>query len=193
MPLPIILNGFRVAVKLGKATVPDHFINVIHVKTDSDQTASFVNGIVQSRWQTAWDFFIPNIYTWQGTTITKLDGSNAIDFPWTETQPQSSAISSACQVACCVGWRTTLAGRSKRGRTYLGPIPATAPDPTKPDLIDSSFVANVEAAAGSFITGLSSDTAPLQVASYLHGDMTEVDHAKVNLKVCTMRKRVNSR
>jgi hypothetical protein len=193
MPLPIILNGFRIAIKLQKASVPDHFINVIHCKSTSDITASAMNGFIQPRWQAAFDFFIPNIYTWAGTTITKLDGSSAIDFPWTHTQPQSTAISSGCQVACCVGWRTPNAGRSHRGRSYIGPIPATAPDPTKPDFLDTSFKANVEAAAGSMITGLSTDNVPLQVASYLHASMDEVTHAKVNPLVCTQRKRVNSR
>lgn len=58
----------------------------------------------------------------------------------------------ALQLACCVSWRTALAGRRYRGRTYLGPLTTTA---VSMPALAASFVSGVNAAATTLIAGAS--------------------------------------
>jgi hypothetical protein len=183
---------YRCAIQLEAAGVNDHVVNVIHVKTTTLSLAD-ISASIQDRWPTAFRQFIPTQYAWNQLTITPLNGSASVNFPWTGNQPSSTQASLPMNVACVESWRTGIAGRSHRGRSYIGPIGNNFTDPSIPDRISSTPLAAIDGNAASLITSLASDDCTLVVASYTLSTADEVTNNVTNPKICTVRKRVNGR
>jgi hypothetical protein len=97
------------------------------------------------------------------------------------------------QAACCVSWRTLTAGRSHRGRNYIGPLTVDWVNATAADLITISKRDTMFGAATEFIADLASLGFPLVVASYKLSSAENVSSVVINTKICTQRKRVNGR
>lgn len=93
-----------------------------------------------------------------GLSNTWTIGSSVIEYQtgqpprYVTATPQDSDLGSGAvsglQLACCLSWRTALAGKSYRGRTFLGPL--TAPAFAMPS-IDPTFVGRVNTAAAALI------------------------------------------
>jgi hypothetical protein len=130
---------------------------------------------------------------WDKATVIVLDGSSAVDFPWTGNQPSDSNPPTGMQVAMCVSWRTGFAGRSKRGRSFIGPMSNSAIDGSKPDMLNTAYVTTYGASSNAMIGNFVTDGFELVVASYTLGTAESVQQAIVNPHLCTMRKRVNGR
>lgn len=193
MPLPTIANTIRVAIKLGGTGVDDLVVNVIHVHETGSNATQDVADVISAAWATAWKDLIPNIFEWSGLTLTRLNGTAGVDCVWNGDQPASTADSAPMQAALCASWRTGLAGRSFRGRSYIGPIGANRIDPTAPDHIDPGVVTTFTSQANGLIDDLTTGDFPLEVASYKLSETNLVDTVKINPLVCTVRKRVNGR
>jgi hypothetical protein len=193
MSLPEITDLYRISILLSGAGINDHMVNVIHVHhTGSIATQDLADNI-SGPWATCWKNLIPDIFTWTGMVVTKLNGTAGIDAAWNGDQPSSSAASAPMNAALCSSWRTGLSGRSFRGRSYIGPIRANAVDVSQPDKIDPDVASSFQTAVDTLLGDLSSADVPLYVASYKLAEANIVDTAKINPLVCTVRKRVNGR
>lgn len=192
MPLPTITDVYRCAIQSGGAGIADSAVNVVHLKTTTLSLAD-LNTALQNRWAAAFRQFIPTLWAWDQVSITPLNGSATVNFPWTDDQPSSTQACLPLQVACCVSWRTGIAGRSHRGRSYIGPLGNNFTDPSVPDRISATPFAAIDGNAASLITGLASDDATLVVASYTLATADEVTNNVTNPRICTVRKRVNGR
>jgi hypothetical protein len=168
-------------------------INVIHVNSPLPADETSIDAELEGDWEAFVGNLIPNIFTWQDVTYTRLDGTASVVIPWTAAQPSNSGQSAPMNAAACVGWRTSLAGRSHRGRSYIGPLSANMADATHPDLLSSTPLAALSAQSATFISDMSSGGFPLLVASYKLGVATVVSRAVVNPKICSQRKRTNGR
>lgn len=105
------------------------------------------------------------------------------------TPKQSVATSGtnyAFQVAAVCSWRTALAGRSYRGRSFIGPLRSSAL--TGPD-ISSAFAAAVQAAATTLIAAPGVGDLVPAVYSALHDQTTRITSAICTQACRTMRSR----
>jgi len=193
MPLPTITNTMRCAIRLTAGTTHDEVINVIHLTSPAAEDHAAVDAALQPNWATFVGTLIPNLFSWADVTYTRLDGTASVVLPWTEAQPSATAQSAPMNAAACVSWRTLLAGRSHRGRSYIGPLTATMADAVHPDLLSSTPLAALSAQSSDFIANMSSAGFPLLVASYLTSVATLVTRSVVNPKICSQRKRTNGR
>jgi hypothetical protein len=193
MPLPTIPGIVRCAVRLSAPSVPDEVINVVHVNNVGTISIAALDAIFQPAWQSAFDGLINTHFGWQDVTYTTLDGSAGVPIAWHESQPTNATAQQAMNAAIVMSWRTTTAGRSFRGRSYLGPIGGGALEPNEPDKIQLSSLAGITAQGDQLIADLDTGNIPLVVASYTLSSATPVDHAKCNPLVGTVRKRSNGR
>jgi hypothetical protein len=92
-----------------------------------------------------------------GDVVTEHDGTNPPTY--IAATPQTSTVVAgslaAYQLACVVSWRTALAGRSYRGRTYVGPLKTSAF--AFPDLA-STTATQLASAANTMISNVNSVT-----------------------------------
>lgn len=193
MPLPLITDTVRCAIQMSSPGVDDPVVNVIHLFNDEAGSPTDPDSTLQGAWHTFVSQEVQSIFVMDKITYTQLNGSAGIDVAWTggaNTNPSSLFPMNA---AICYSWRTLLAGRSHRGRSYIGPTGPNRIDTTHPDQWDPTFLINGTSRGNSFIAAMDSAGFPLQVASYTLADSFPVDHVVVNPKVCTQRRRVNSR
>jgi hypothetical protein len=193
MPLPMIADTFRCAIVSHISGVLDGVVNVVHIRGDGSQAEDDINGFLQPRWATLISPIVVNDLVNDHVTITKLDGSSSVDFPWTASQPDNTNPSLPMNVALCIGWRTNLAGRSHRGRNYLGPLGNDTVDSATPDLLGSGLASTMDGRGDAMVAGLIADGVALVVASYLNSSAEDVARTKTNPRVCTQRKRVNGK
>jgi len=193
MPLPHISGVMRCAIRMTATGCLDEVINVVHLHATSSDTESDVDAALEPRWATMTRDRIPTIFTFQDVTLTRLDGSAAVVIPWSHAQPDGGSNTLPMNAAACFSWRTALAGRAHRGRSFIGPMIPSMLDATHPDKIDSSTLSALTTLGNAFIAGLVADGFPLLVASYTHVSADDVTRCVVNPKVCTVRKRVNGR
>lgn len=124
--------------------------------------------------------------------ITQVDSGSpdvaaALD-PWSVTGTSAGSIYGAAGVGACVGWRTTKATRSGRGRTFLAPLSANQfqADGT---LVDS-YLVTLRAAAQSLCTAsLSDGNGAVSVWSVKENIGRDVVTAKVNDRVAWLKSR----
>lgn len=98
--------------------------------TDEDQNIAALMGKVRffyeavtptlpNTWSAEWDGTALEIATAEPTLVTAPGGG------WEETGSATGGYGAAAGMGC-VTWRTALAARSGRGRTFVGPLAATA-------------------------------------------------------------------
>lgn len=111
-------------------------------------------GYVQEFYDDLNEWFPTNYtWTWDGT-VTELGTPSPSYFPpepsWTLQGIAANSSYSPVAAMVCVNWRSSLASRSGRGRTFLGPLTAAAaegngtPSPTA--------IADFRAAAASLVS-----------------------------------------
>lgn len=118
----------------GAAGATGPFFNIFHVNTPTDSAATALS--VLNQFQTFYQA-IKGLYgagtAWSvGNKIVRVDLDPPIYVP---AAPQTTAGSgaggyTASQLAAVVSWKTAIATRHGRGRTYIGPLGATAVDTT---------------------------------------------------------------
>jgi len=101
------------------------------------------------------------------------------------------------EVALCVTERTGLAGRSQRGRLYLGGIPLNATDGVDLNRLESAHIGTANSAAASFLAAMISDDVTPVVTSYFHdkapralAQNTEIVSMFVNGRLDSQRRRM---
>jgi hypothetical protein len=173
--------------------VQDEIVNVLHFEAPEPLDVNSLDAAFQPAWHTLVVQETQSIFLQDHVTYTELDGSAGIDIPWTggaNTNPSSLFPMNAC---LCYSWRTLAAGRSFRGRSYIGPTGPNRIDTTRPDLVDPGFLPNGTTRGNNFISAMDSAGFPLVIASYKLSSKLAVDHVKINPRICTQRRRVNSR
>jgi hypothetical protein len=194
MPLPIITDTWRAAIELKAPGARDPVINVVHINSAATDSATF-NADFCDAWATNTAPYLQSDWIWQPITWTKLDGSASVVQVWGSTTAGGGDTTHAIGLnsAACWGWRTPVAGRSNRGRSYLGPITVASLSATKPDLLETAPLAAMQASADALVADLITADIPLVVASYTLASARQVTSTKVNPNVCTQRRRVNQR
>jgi hypothetical protein len=193
MPLPMIAGVCRCAIRSRTPGVLDEVINVIHVGGASAGDEATIDTILQTEWDTFASPALTANQQFLDVTYTVLDGSASVILPWTAGQPSDSSTALGMNTAVVASWRTSLAGRSHRGRSFLGALGHNSLDSTAPDRVNPTQVTNITTRGGVFIANMSTGTFPLVVASYKLSSARDVTRCVCNPKLCTQRKRVNGR
>lgn len=193
MPLPLIANTVRVAVVMKAPGVTDTVVNVVHLENPSAASIPATDTIFQPIWHTFVEQEVQSIFAVDHVTYTQLDGSASIDMPWTAgamVNPSELFPMQACIVA---SWRTALAGRAHRGRTFMGPTGPNRINPAAPNEVEPSSIINIATRGTTLIADLSMAGTNLKVASYVHSTAEPVTRIVVNPLICTQRRRVNGK
>jgi hypothetical protein len=190
MPLPVISNTYRCALKWtsGSAANPGSTINVLHVRTTSEDETGIANVFFSSTssHEAGVGAFMPNIYGLTNITVTKLDGTSggvSVDGDGAAGQASGDYIP---QGAVVLSLSTGARGPQGRGRIYVGPVvesQQTAGVLYQPSV--DSFLANWQ---GVF-DDLDADNVELVVASYRHSVARTVTSSSVHPFLRTQRKR----
>lgn len=189
MPLPVIDNTYRVALRWRNTDTLTEAVNVMHfVKTGSDPL-----DIV-----TTWDDHADgDMWSCMGThtelyelDVTPLDGTSTT-FPWptpltTDYKGQRTTNQPLPQVACVVKLVTLVRGRSYRGRVFL---PFVDESETNAGRIDTDAQSTMQAAWVAFHTALEADGMHLAIASYKLSVVTNVAAILVERDTATQRRR----
>jgi hypothetical protein len=125
-----------------------------------------------------------------GSSVLEVQSGQDPEFiaatPVQTTQTQAGGYLPA-QLAGVIGWRTALAGRRFRGRTFLGPLVTYALSGTG---FTTACVSTVNTAAAALISGLAADNMELVVLSKMaDGASTPVTQGVFNSQVDTLRSR----
>jgi len=71
---------------------------------------------------------------------------------------------SDARLACCISWRTNVATRRGRGRTFIGPLNSSA-NSTSTGLLASAVTSGLQTGANALLTALATGSVDLQVYS----------------------------
>jgi len=189
MPLPVINDVYRCALQWSSTSISLAATNVIHVKK-SGSNAGNVATIIDSHVTSAmWGQTGANNGVFR-MDVTPLDGTG-LTYPFTTTLPTKwkGALSSGDftpQVAVIIKLATAKRGRSYRGRIYLPWVHETV---VTDGLVNDPYRPNMTTAWATFLSAMSGDSCPLQVASYLHSTSEEVIAAACEFYSATQRKR----
>lgn len=166
MPLPVIGDVFRVALRWHNDDTLSDAVNVMHF---------FGNGLTPADVATALDASLAaNMWVFQDQhskiteiDITPLDGSSTT-FPYIPTPGAKyagvqSAEDNSPQVANIVKFVTDKRGRSYRGRVYL---PWVVDSGQTNGVLNPTDLASCNTAWVAFKTGMTTHSCPLVVASY---------------------------
>lgn len=188
-----------------KATVlysgfPKQQVNVFHfatagapTHTDFAEIADFLEDVYVE----AWESLASNQVGVSGFEMRDMsvdDGIVDVIAPSTTIQGIASIPIPEVNVAYVLSWRTGLAGRSQRGRTYL---PGWELDKVNGSTIASGGITALQAFGDALIAAASGAGHALQVVSFRHnnafrttGQKTPVTSCVVNTNVGTQRRRV---
>jgi hypothetical protein len=197
MSLPVISDTFRCAIRATLGT--QDVVNVVHVINAVTSAPQDIANDVGHAWVAAGGSLSTrqsSFLHYVDIAVTPLDGGTATaicipdDFP---TDGGISATVSAAQAAAIITWSTGVAGRSFRGRTYLGGIPVTHLN-DEGTLYKADILPDLENAANSTLSGLDGmhgSGSSLAVASYVLAAATPVNRATARLYLGTQRRRVD--
>lgn len=166
-------------------------INTYHVKQHTDAAtdmgdvftaltsfygdlASYLPDVSNPRITNAIDMGVdpPTFVPFDGTPLVVPTGSGRDD----------------ARLCVCIGWKSVVATKSGRGRTFIGPLAESSIDPAT-GLLQADLVSAVDSAAFNLINALSIAGCTLQVYSPLHNARYEVVSEKVGNTPRTLRSR----
>ena len=191
-------HGVEVVVKGHQGTVP--VVNVYHVDAGAAVTETVLEGVeaVFSDWMTG--TLLPSLSsTFTLDTITAKDISVANGSEFTETFTTgnvggASGAPVAANAALVVSQRTNKTGRSFRGRTYVGALPASQQQDEHN--METTYAAGILDEFGDLIDALQSAGYVLCVLSKvangvqrLTGVLTEIIALIVDTKIDSQRRR----
>src|SRR5215813_3979165 len=168
MPLPVINDVFRCALRWSHDDYAGLAVNVIHVKNGSANAGEVATELDTHVAAGLWEIQDSHAHVYE-VDVTPLDGSG-VTYPLTTGNPAKwSGVSSdhqvMPQVANVVKLVTAKRGRSYRGRVYLPWVHEAAQEN---GLLVSGDLAIAQTAWETFLDAMDSAGFPLQVASYLH-------------------------
>lgn len=160
---------------------------------DRTTGANFVIGTRVTSWLQQW--WTKPVKNSSGQVVTPGHFNTAPDIYGCTAQTSVLGSAGAAippQLACVLSWKTASAGRSYRGRTYLGMLGAAAQTTS---VIASATVARLNTAAAALLTGLSavtvaSGTAYLGLWSPTLGESRAIIAGSTDQTWDTMRSRV---
>jgi len=113
----------------GGAGTSGPFNNVMHVHSPNDTTATAnsVTGAFNTFWSAIKAAFPTSSNVQVASKIVRVDVGPPVFVPNTPTNVAGTATNTYApgMVCCCVSWRSAVATRGGRGRTFLGPLAAT--------------------------------------------------------------------
>lgn len=185
-PLPIISNVFRVALNWHNAN-GQNAVNVMHFGSSSLNSTTLGNLIDTNATAHMWDATTGD-FAVNKLQITPLDGSTATTerattgAKWAGAGGALDFIPAAAQV---ISFRSTLRGRSFRGRIYL---PGVCESLQSAGTLNFSL-ATQQSAWNTFMAAIVAGGAQLVVASYLHATAQAVATATPEAPLATQRRR----
>jgi hypothetical protein len=199
MPLPVIADTMRVAVR-GHLSSGHHWVNVLHYRKTGALSFSgaiaILDPILLDHLSTnngagkGWNNYAKTTAGIEDFVYTPLNGVDASTVN-THIVPGLSTADAMPGATCLVvTLRTTLRGRSHRGRVYQGPFNEAANDVSGVPL--STEVAAVAAQWNAHITALVGTGVTLVVASYKLSTATDVATCTVDARWDTQRRRNNT-
>lgn len=204
MPLPVISQIWQVAIRYANASY--YAVNVFNVHTTETSDSLIAFGVGEA-------FYAPNslaqlqssTMVCQDITVTKYDGaSGGVIFPASTLALSNDAgyegtPSTVPNVAGVITWRTGLAGRSFRGRSYIAGLAEGTVDDGD-GVIEPSDQATWLAAPGEFMDQLDANlpAANLVIVSTISDGeprdpalATSVTAAQARIPLRTQRRRVS--
>jgi hypothetical protein len=125
-----------------------------------------------------------------GTVVLEYDGTNPPVY--VPTTPQTSTVTAsttiANQLAAVCTWRTAIAGRRFRGRSYIGPLTIGV---VSSAAISSTFVNAANTAVTTLLSNIAGTTFDLCVASHANDSSESVTSGVFTSAVRTMRSRAS--
>lgn len=191
MALPVISNVFRCTWNWRHATKPSAH-NILHVKSAGDVfdvANAWDNAFASQANASHMGWAITNGYTLDDIDILPLDGvSGTTNHNIAATRTTSGGTDSIYQGAAVVTLQTGLAGQSRRGRVFLGPVGESA---QQDGVIASAGITVMQPAWNALLSGLLAWTTPaeLQVASYKLADSEPVSSVVVRTYLGSQRRR----
>lgn len=176
-------------------------VNVFHMQNDVDWTAGSLGGLTSllNNW---WDDHLKGLtsqdvefYRSTARDVSIESGPVIINGDMTGTNGTTAFASLPSNVAAVISWRTGLAGRTRRGRTYYAGIPITSrTGDTMSEGLQTALVSAGEALIGACNDG----DYPLVVASYQFNKaprttalLTPVTTVIVDRRLDTQRRRID--
>lgn len=179
-------------VASGSTGSTDRWANVISLKRLGSVTIADLFDAMHNFYQTlVADQITPVNWSYDSLVITEYNFDPPVVHDFTETVHQATAndpLPSQC--ALVISWKTGRAGKSYRGRTYIGSLNRGILDGGDV-LVNPSSVSAVADAAGTLITAMEAANAPVAVWSRKHVVTTQVTGINVGRVVDTQRRRRN--
>lgn len=197
MPLHPIPPNMALVTCRGQGGTGDMWANVFAIDATNYQTsAANTASSIEPKFNTFYTTLVSNgIYpyhwTWDNMNVRQPIGGleQSADFSEVLTVTDATKQPLPPQLAVCVSWKTLLAGKSFRGRTYVGPLSKDNADANgKLTSVDLTVIQN---AATALIAGLSGMTPAthLTIWSRKLGTFQNVTNAHVGVYIDTIRRR----
>lgn len=185
---------YKLPVTLSFPVGSKHGVNTWHYETATlplpgpqsipDAIKAFYNAI-KVLFPASTTIAFDGVLTEVGTATPSVIGTLT---PWSITGTATNDDYPAAGVGLCVGWRSSLATRRGRGRTFLAPISRVSFDSVG-TILDSQLATVRTAAATLVSTGLADGNGGLMVWSPTDNTGREVIASKVNDKVAWLSSR----
>lgn len=183
--LPVILSTYRVAL-IWAGPGSQRAVNVIHIRKPGSNAAAIATALDTNVTANMWQQVV-NAASVTRLDVTPLDGSGATyslavsGAKWTGSAGVVDAVPAVSEI---VTLRTTLRGRSYRGRVYIPFIGESA--------MSNGTITGIAAAQTAwtnFVAAMIASPANLTVASYLHATSQDVVSATIQTIAGTQRRR----
>jgi len=191
-------NGIEVVFNATQNTVP--VVNVYHVKTPSEVTDTMLEDVADMFnfwWQTYMQELLAESYVLNTIVATDISVEDGHQFTVTLTSDNQGTVTgegTAGNAAVVMSWRTANIGRSFRGRTYVGGLPASVL--LTAQTITTTYQTDLTLAAVGLIDSLESIGMILSVLSRVAnlvervtGLLTQIINVVVDNKVDSQRRR----
>jgi hypothetical protein len=192
MPLPIIPNTFRVAVKHTDTAGLNHAVNVMHVLTGGPVTPATLFGDLNTAIGGNQPFkALSGFFTEAGMecAITPLDGTSPTQV-FTSTDAGWSGDSGGdpiLELAMRLTLYTAKRGRSYRGRLFIGPVGESVQNT---GVLTDAIVDDTTAGFDAWANALVAIGPTFCVASYRHATSEPVTTVRGHKQAGTQRKRL---
>jgi len=174
------------------------FANVFHVMRQDEAVLTLgdlldIANAIEAWWTTNYRTSVVNLVSSVSAVVTKLDPDDplqhtqAFTFPGTVGSPEVEPAN----VTAVLSWRTGLAGRKHRGRTYHVGVDGDQLNTT--DTIQGGYMAQLLAVATAFLVQLGVESMKAVVFHRSDNTKTDITSAVVDQLVDSMRTRLAGR
>lgn len=195
MPLPTIDNAVRISAEGVYQGHP--FANVFHVHAADAANLQTVLQDFAAAWQNNIVVKLSDQLTMQRYVAIRLDDQSVgsvIAAPNTnKTGTDTATTRLPANVSMVISWHTAQRGRRNRGRTFVTGLTENRLEDGDASRLFSGFTTEMDTAAEAFLVQLEAAGWGLRVASYVTPDITTVTGATINPRVCTQRRRLDTR